>query len=235
MSKDDSTTQSDEAVFPFEPDEIRRGQFRVIEPSEIASRADVDALMRLMWQERECDYLYYISKNGPGSAAIAQAHNCGELLMEEAKRRYYRHPRFDQDYIHIPDGNGAYRWEWEKKVVEKGPEYWRFRLRLAARKIVEFDTLFKIELEKKHLRVKDSVSKLARAVQPVHFEDFSGQQFERLVFAYHMQIENWRTLEWYGQSGGDCGRDIWGVRETGESLCIQCKNRKATSATEIID
>ena len=44
-----------------------------------------------------------------------------------------------------------------------------------------------------------SVSKPASYVQPIHFEDFGGTQFERLVFAYHWRIENWRTLEWYGQ------------------------------------
>jgi hypothetical protein len=70
----------------------------------------------------------------------------------------------------------------------------------------------------------------AQYVQPIHFEDLDGSQFERLVFAYHARGENWRSLEWYGQTGSDLGRDIWGVRENetkgGESVCIQCVNRK---------
>ncbi len=69
----------------------------------------------------------------------------------------------------------------------------------------------------------------ASYVQPVHFEDFDGSQFERLVFAYHWRSDNWRSLEWYGQTGSDLGRDIWGVRKDetkdGESVCIQCVNR----------
>ena len=65
----------------------------------------------------------------------------------------------------------------------------------------------------------------AKYVQPVHFEDFDGTQFERLVFAYHARVEKWCSLEWYGQSGSDLGRDIWGVREDGETVCIQCVNR----------
>jgi hypothetical protein len=68
-------------------------------------------------------------------------------------------------------------------------------------------------------------------VQPVHFEDFDGSHFERLVFAYHARTEKWRSLEWYGQAGSDLGRDIWGVRDDGtkdgESICIQCVNRKS--------
>ncbi len=70
----------------------------------------------------------------------------------------------------------------------------------------------------------------AKYVQPIHFEDFDGSQFERLVFAYHARAEKWKSLEWYGQAGSDLGRDIWGVRENGskdgESVCIQCVNRK---------
>lgn len=75
--------------------------------------------------------------------------------------------------------------------------------------------------------------KLSRTVQPVHFEDFDGHQFERLVFAYHLRSDKWRRLEWYGQSGSDLGRDIWGERSTGGSLCIQCVNRRTTSTTKI--
>lgn len=70
----------------------------------------------------------------------------------------------------------------------------------------------------------------ARTVQPIHFEDFSGTEFERLVFAYHARAEKWLQLEWYGQVGSDLGRDIWGVRDNGtpggETVCIQCANRK---------
>lgn len=69
----------------------------------------------------------------------------------------------------------------------------------------------------------------ATHVQSVHFEDFGGLQFERLVFAYHARVGKWRTLEWYGQTGSDLGRDIWGVRDdgtlAGESVCVQCVNR----------
>jgi hypothetical protein len=78
-----------------------------------------------------------------------------------------------------------------------------------------------------------AASRVARTVQPVHFEDFDGHQFERLVFAFHLRTEKWRTLEWYGQSGSDLGRDIWGVRETARSLCIQCVNRKSIAAAKI--
>ncbi|AXC10055.1 hypothetical protein ACPOL_0690 [Acidisarcina polymorpha] len=70
-------------------------------------------------------------------------------------------------------------------------------------------------------------------VHPIHFEDFDGFQFERLVFAYHVRAERWQTLEWYGQVGGDLGRDIWGIREDDESVCIQCVNRHKLTFAKI--
>lgn len=67
-------------------------------------------------------------------------------------------------------------------------------------------------------------------VRPVHFEDFGGDEFERLVFAYHVRA-GWSELSWYGQTGSDLGRDIIGVEplETGQRwrTVIQCVNRSA--------
>jgi hypothetical protein len=61
-------------------------------------------------------------------------------------------------------------------------------------------------------------------VLPVHFEDRSGPEFERLCFAYLLRAFEWKAIAWYGQLGGDAGRDIWAVRKTGETECIQCAN-----------
>ncbi len=73
-------------------------------------------------------------------------------------------------------------------------------------------------------------------VQKVHFDDFGGIQFERLVFAYMLRTRRWRSLDWYGQLGTDLGRDIWG--ESGNSkynkVCIQCANRKRLTISKVV-
>jgi hypothetical protein len=78
----------------------------------------------------------------------------------------------------------------------------------------------------------------AVAVLPVHFEDYGGKEFERLVFAYHIRAYRWRSIEWYGQTGSDMGRDIWGVMlndaRRDMSVCIQCANRQTFVATKAI-
>lgn len=67
-------------------------------------------------------------------------------------------------------------------------------------------------------------------VQHIHFEDFGGEEFERLVFAYHVRA-GWKDVEWYGQTGSDLGRDIAGTEtfdgRSPQRTVIQCANRKA--------
>lgn len=71
---------------------------------------------------------------------------------------------------------------------------------------------------------------MAITVQPIHFEDYSGVQFERLVFAYHVRA-GWTEVVWHGQSGGDQGRDISGIERFADrparKTVIQCANRDA--------
>lgn len=66
-----------------------------------------------------------------------------------------------------------------------------------------------------------------RATRPIHFEDFSGGDFERLVIAY--QRAGWIDLAWYGQTGSDFGRDIIGTEvfdhRANRKTVIQCVNR----------
>lgn len=65
----------------------------------------------------------------------------------------------------------------------------------------------------------------------IHFEDFSGNQFERLAFAYIFRVKAWLRFEWLGQVGSDGGRDIWGVAEDNfgreVSYCFQCANYRS--------
>ena len=76
---------------------------------------------------------------------------------------------------------------------------------------------------------------VARTVRPIHFEDFSGAEFERLVFAYHL-CEGWVDLAWFGQTGSDQGRDIIGLRPSdgrpAERTVIQCVNRDSLTGCD---
>lgn len=73
------------------------------------------------------------------------------------------------------------------------------------------------------------------SVHPIHFDDYSGVQFERLVFAYHVRA-GWTNLVWHGQVGADKGRDIIGTEEFDDEpsrrTVIQCVNRRTLTTAK---
>jgi hypothetical protein len=75
---------------------------------------------------------------------------------------------------------------------------------------------------------------IQKKVMPIHFEDHGGTEFERLTFAYVLQQKKWTTIEWLGQTGGDSGRDIWGVFEV-KTFCYQCANYRQLTVKKAKD
>lgn len=80
---------------------------------------------------------------------------------------------------------------------------------------------------------------LTRYTGPVHFEDLSGKQFERLAFSYFLHTRRWTQLSWLGESGQDGGRDIWGERkivgaDSTQTTCIQCANFRSLNLRKIV-
>jgi hypothetical protein len=61
-------------------------------------------------------------------------------------------------------------------------------------------------------------------VQRILFEDRSGAESDWLCFAHLWHAEEWRSLEWHGQSVSDSDRDIWGLRRDGSTHPVQCAN-----------
>jgi hypothetical protein len=65
---------------------------------------------------------------------------------------------------------------------------------------------------------------MQKQVAPVHFEDFSGEQFERLCFAFLVRDPEFVRVDWWGQSGGDKGRDIIATDAANRIWVYQCAN-----------
>ncbi len=84
-----------------------------------------------------------------------------------------------------------------------------------------YNELDKLNATGQNLQVS-SIIGIQRSTHKIHFDDFSGELFERLVFAY-LNRRPWDSLEWLGQSGADGGRDIWGILND-KSTCFQCAN-----------
>lgn len=71
-------------------------------------------------------------------------------------------------------------------------------------------------------------------VDPLHFEDLSGTQFEKLVYALVAKMKSWDKLEWMGQVGADGGTDITGSL-LGITYRYQCANHKRLVARKVIE
>lgn len=82
------------------------------------------------------------------------------------------------------------------------------------------------------------MSRPSSTVHRIHFEDFGGPDFERLVFAYHLRAA-WTDVAWYGQTGSDQGRDIIGTElfdgQPPRRTVVQCVNRNAITQSKAED
>jgi uncharacterized protein YciU (UPF0263 family) len=138
-----------ELILP-EPISIKKRGFRVIEYGEMQSDEDVQQLIHLLWRQPEITAYYYYRKDGPMDKGLSAAHARGDILMNEMKQRFYAHPNFKRDYIQIIDRDGNYEWDWEKEVVEKGPEFRQVKLELTGWKKTQLEIWDKIQIEEEY-------------------------------------------------------------------------------------
>lgn len=139
-------------VFPFEPHSIKESRFNVVEAGELRTHEDIQELMQFLWSEPETVVYYFMGRDGgaPADALLLAAKHRGDILMDEMERRYYRHPRFDREYVQIiPKAENLYDRDWEREAVEIGPEYWRVTLKLSQRERDVLDAWRKVQLEEK--------------------------------------------------------------------------------------
>lgn len=134
-------------VFPFVPDKVSESRFRVFEHGDFPSRAEVEELVQLMWEEPETTFYYYFPRNGPAEESLLRFKQTGVIHMAEMEHRHYKHPKLQRDYVRIVEGEDGYQWDWERETVAKGPEYWKATLTLSAKTRTELDTRHKVELE----------------------------------------------------------------------------------------
>ena len=91
-----------------------------------------------------------------------------------------------------------------------------------------------LDIIQKFLQKDTAIRGVERAVLPIHFEDRSGEEFERLVLAYLTRKYQWKTLKWLGEAGKDAGRDIWGEREN-QTYCYQCANYRRLTTNKAFE
>lgn len=144
------------AVFPLEIESQIKTLFYVIIDSDTSTEESVAQLITLMFQEPEASFYYFQATHATSflSAAIERR----DIVEARFDRHYYAHPTCARDFVHIAGAsNGEYHWDWERLVVEKGPEYTRRTLKLSERKRRELESFERIHLEhiyREHLKME---------------------------------------------------------------------------------
>ncbi len=142
-----SPAAADLPVFPnIIPNKIVKSELHMIEENDIADEKDLQQLLSFLFEFPERHFYYFHEKDRPIGACIARARDCGQLLLNETEFFYYRHPRFQHDYIRITPRQ-IYSFDWERAAVEKGPMFLRTKLELTSRMRRDMEIQHKIMVE----------------------------------------------------------------------------------------
>ena len=136
-------------IFPFKPDSIQMSTFRIFEQGDIPNAEALLKLMELLYWEPECEFRYLYRDGTPMDSPLAAAIQKRDVLVKKSEWRFFRHPKFKKDYVKIPKTEN-YQFDWEREVVEKGPEFVEAILELSPRKRTEMDTISKVQIEEQY-------------------------------------------------------------------------------------
>jgi hypothetical protein len=136
-------------VFPdIKPDSITKSQFFVVLDEDLGHEDSVVPLIAQMFNAPEAAFYFFQRNDLPVNPVLQESFARGDILDACYERLYYKHPKVQRDFVRISGAEtGQFRWDWERAVVERGPEYARRTLKLSARKRREMETLEKIHLE----------------------------------------------------------------------------------------
>lgn len=139
---------ADLPVFPLEPDSVSVSQFCYVLASDLNSEQEVQHLMAHLFFNPDVEVRYFIVADCPEGEFMKAALDRGDILKIKHEKFYYANPKAQRDFFHIPQARyGDYSFEWQRELVEKGPEYTRIWLRLSERKRLEMETMHRIQLE----------------------------------------------------------------------------------------
>lgn len=130
-------------IFPITrlPDSIKETQTYVIEDEDIRNDQDFEELVKRMYDNPYATFEFYAQGE---NQLISKAIKDGRIHSDTVEAYYYKHPKFDRDYLRIK--KEAAQFDWEKQVAETSPMFFRQILILTEkqRRIIdrEFDVVF---------------------------------------------------------------------------------------------
>lgn len=123
------------------PDSIKETQFYVIEDEDIQSDKDLEDLIKLIYDNPYATFEFYSQVE---NQLISKAIKDGRIHSDTVEAYYYKHPKFDRDYVRIKKEFAQF--DWQRQVAETTPMFFRRILTLSEkhRRSInrEFDVVF---------------------------------------------------------------------------------------------
>jgi hypothetical protein len=127
----------EEARFPEEfATSVKKSSFHVIENRDMSLPEEVERLLRVMFDHPERAFYLFVQKGASFSNPIGGALGSGDVLAVQTDLLFYRHPKFDRDFVRIGLRSELFDWEREALLTQ---EYIRFTLKLSERKRREME------------------------------------------------------------------------------------------------
>jgi hypothetical protein len=144
-----ANTQRGIPTFGWKPDSVTLlGTYQIYEQGKLASPEDLQGLIELLYEQPECEARYYYQDGTSMDPLLADAILKRDILIKTSEQRFFKHPEGGRNYVKIPHRD--YKFDWQKDVAEKTPEFVQVTLELSHRKRNHIDTINKVQLEEQY-------------------------------------------------------------------------------------
>jgi len=142
-------TQRGTPTLGWPPDSVTfLGTFQIYEQGKLANPEDLQSLIELLYDQPECEVRYYYQDGTSMDSLLADAILNRDIIVKKSEQRFFKHSEGRRNYVKIPSGD--YKFDWQKDVAEKTPEFVQVTLGLSHRKRNQIDTINKVQLEEQY-------------------------------------------------------------------------------------
>jgi len=111
------------------PDRITTTAMHVLEAEDIQSEDDIYEITKLMYAYNERKFYLFLEQGKPVNKEIKKRLERFGIIFNTSEFYYYKHPKFERDYIKIQ--HHRIQSNWEQEVVDKSPMFLRTSLKLS--------------------------------------------------------------------------------------------------------
>lgn len=110
------------------PESVETTSMHIIEAEDMESDDNVRELIGLMYAHQEREFYLYLVKGKSANKVLLDRLESFGILRGASEFYYYRRPDLESSYIRVQRQEIQY--DWQNKIVDKGPMFFRVSLKL---------------------------------------------------------------------------------------------------------